>query len=49
MSFYTPKKIAINASSQVMVKKTSMTSGLSIESEYHFLGGNVIAEGKDRT
>lgn len=49
VSFYTPKRIVISAQSQVLVKKTSMTSGLSVESEYHFLGGNVIAEGTDRT
>ncbi|WP_179232824.1 hypothetical protein [Paenibacillus rigui] len=48
ISLYTPKRIVIRAQSQLMAKKLSAQSGFAIESEYHFLGANVKAEGRDR-
>lgn len=49
ISLYTPKRIVIHAQSQFFAKKTSAKSGFAIESEYHFLGTEVQAEGRDRT
>ncbi|TKI57240.1 hypothetical protein E8L90_18240 [Brevibacillus antibioticus] len=49
ISLYTPKRIVIHAQSQFFAKKTSAKSGFTIESEYHFLGAVVQAEGRDRT
>ncbi|MBC2582891.1 hypothetical protein HGI79_22060, partial [Clostridium sp. DJ247] len=46
---YTPKRIVISAQSQLLAKKSSALKGFSIESEYHFLGSDVIADGSDRT
>ncbi|MFS0556143.1 hypothetical protein [Brevibacillus sp. 179-C9.3 HS] len=49
ISLYTPKRVVIQAQSQFLAKKTSAKSGFTIESEYHFLGGVVQAEGRDRS
>ncbi|MED4570697.1 YwqJ-related putative deaminase [Brevibacillus agri] len=49
ISLYTPKRIVIQAQSQILAKKTSAPSGFSLESEYHFLGAAVHVEGRDRT
>ncbi|MBW5470854.1 hypothetical protein GPJ61_23855 [Brevibacillus formosus] len=49
ISLYTPKRIVIQAQSQFFAKKTRAKSGFTIESEYHFLGAVVQAEGRDRT
>ncbi|MGM1021574.1 MAG: deaminase domain-containing protein [Bacillota bacterium] len=45
----TPKKIIIDGTSQVMAYQTGGSTGLSVENEYHVLGGNVWADGSDRT
>lgn len=45
----TPKKIIIDGTSQVMAYQTGENTGLSVENEYHVLGGNVWADGSDRT
>ncbi|RNB60244.1 hypothetical protein EDM57_02770 [Brevibacillus gelatini] len=49
ISLYTPKRVVIQAQSQILAKKTSAPSGFSLESEYHFLGTAVHVEGWDRT
>ncbi|WP_432776319.1 deaminase domain-containing protein [Brevibacillus gelatini] len=49
ISLYTPKRVVIQAQSQILAKKTSAPSGFSLESEYHFLGTAVHVEGRDRT
>ncbi|WP_431809358.1 hypothetical protein [Brevibacillus agri] len=49
ISLYTPKRVVIQAQSQILAKKTSAPSGFSLESEYHFLGAAVHVEGRDRT
>jgi hypothetical protein len=45
----TPKKIIIDGTSQVMAYQTGGSTGLSVENEYHVLGGSVWADGSDRT
>jgi predicted DNA-binding protein with PD1-like motif len=40
--FTTPKKIKLTATSQILIKKTGVDSGFSMENEFHFLGKNVI-------
>ncbi|MGW9574259.1 hypothetical protein ACWHAH_26270, partial [Paenibacillus terrae] len=45
----TPKQIIIDGTSQVMAYQTGGSTGLSVENEYHVLGGNVWADGSDRT
>jgi len=47
--FKTPKRIIFSAPNQIVFKKTNVKSGFSMENEFHFLGENVIFEGKDRT
>ncbi|MFC9777496.1 hypothetical protein [Paenibacillus chitinolyticus] len=49
ISLYTPKRIVIKATSQLMAKKLAAQSGFAIEGEYHFLSENVLAEGRDQT
>ncbi|MGZ0052061.1 hypothetical protein [Brevibacillus gelatini] len=49
ISLYTPKRVVIQAQSQILAKKTNAPSGFSLESEYHFLGTAVHVEGRDRT
>ncbi|WP_217560325.1 hypothetical protein [Paenibacillus sp. GbtcB18] len=48
ISLYTPKRIVIKATSQLMAKKLAAQSGFAIEGEYHFLSENVLAEGRDQ-
>ncbi|WP_367277863.1 HNH endonuclease [Clostridium sp.] len=43
----TPKNVKIDAQSQIFVAKTEAESGFSIESEFHFLGENVMKNGRD--
>ena len=49
ISLYTPKKIMLSAQSQIFVRKTQVSNGFTIESEYHVLGEKVRADGTDRT
>ncbi|UHA74777.1 YwqJ-related putative deaminase [Paenibacillus sp. 481] len=49
ISLYTPKRVVVSAQSQIFVKKRNVPSGFAIESEFHFLGENVLLEGQDRT
>ncbi|NEW09788.1 hypothetical protein GK047_28110 [Paenibacillus sp. SYP-B3998] len=49
ISLYTPKRIVIQAQSQLMAKKMGALSGFSVEGEYHFLGGNVRVAGTTKT
>ncbi|WP_188891776.1 hypothetical protein [Paenibacillus radicis (ex Gao et al. 2016)] len=49
ISLFTPKRILINAQSQILARKGQLSNGLIIESEYHLVANNVIAVGSDRT
>ncbi|MBP2021900.1 hypothetical protein J2Z44_001696 [Clostridium punense] len=48
IAFYTPKKVVINAKTQILAKKKDALSGFSIDNEFHFLGTDVSEEGRDR-
>ena len=49
ISLYTPKRIIIRTPNMVVAKRLSKLSGFTIESEYHVLGDQVNADGRDRT
>ncbi|CAH1202464.1 hypothetical protein PAECIP111893_01794 [Paenibacillus plantiphilus] len=49
ISIFTPKRVIIKATSQLMANKLGKLSGFAIENEYHFLGDHVMAEGTDQT
>ena len=46
--FKTPKKISVNAKSQILLAKTNTKSGVSIETDFQFLSNNVIQDGRDK-
>ncbi len=43
------KKVILNAAEMIMAYKTGASSGIAVEGEYHVLGQNVWADGRDRT
>jgi hypothetical protein len=48
LSLYTPKKVVIQATSQLMARRLTKLSGFTVESEYHFLGDQVAVVERDR-
>ncbi|MFF2094578.1 hypothetical protein ACFVVF_29190, partial [Paenibacillus sp. NPDC058174] len=49
ISLFTPKRILINAQSQILARKGQLPNGLIIESEYHLSSNSIRAEGTDQT
>lgn len=47
--FKSKKKVILNAAEMIMAYKTGASSGIAVEGEYHVLGQNVWADGRDRT
>jgi|GEM_PF-665878 len=44
----TPKSVKIQATSQLLINKTGTQSGISMETDIHFLSNEVIENGRDR-
>ncbi|MNZ52538.1 phage late control protein GPD [compost metagenome] len=49
LTLYTPKRVLIKTTSQIIAKKKNADIGMSVESEYHLLGTAVALKGADRT
>ncbi len=47
--FKSKKKVILNAAEMIMAYKMGASSGIAVEGEYHVLGQNVWADGRDRT